>query len=90
MRVQQLRHRVERAEAEPYSARNTGQGSAGVWACGFASEGTAFEAMQKGRAEANTVKFQEGKFFVVVQWQGVSRDDITALVRAIQRDLKVK
>lgn len=75
---------------ECWKAEYTSKGSAEVIACGFAVESTAFEAMQKGKAEADTVKFQEGKYYVVVQWRGVSRDEITALVRAVQRDLKVK
>lgn len=73
-----------------WKAEYSTKGSAEVTACGFAAEAAAFEAMQKGRAEADTVKFQEGKFYVIVQWRGVSRDEITALVRAVQRDLKVK
>lgn len=77
-------------KAECWKAEYASKGRAEIWACGYPSEGTAFEAVQKGRAEANTVKFQEGKYFVTVQWQGVSRDEITALVRAVQRDLKVK
>lgn len=73
-----------------WKAEYSTKGSAEVTACGFAAEAAAFEAMQKGRADADTVKFQEGKFYVIVQWRGVSRDEITALVRAVQRDLKVK
>lgn len=67
---------------------NTGQ--ADVWACGYKSDTEAFEAVQKGRAEADTVKFQVGRFFVTVAWRNTSRDEITALVRAIQRDMKPK
>jgi hypothetical protein len=78
------------AKAQCWKAEYASKGEAEVWACGFASEGAAFEAVQKGRAEANTVKFQEGKYFITVAWRGVSRDEITALVRAVQRDLKVK
>ena len=76
--------------AECWKAEYASKGEAQVWACGYSSEGAAFEAVQKGRAEANTVKFQEGKYFVTVQWRGVSRDEITALVRAVQRDLKAQ
>jgi hypothetical protein len=79
-----------KAKPECWKAEYASKGSAEVTACGFAAEGSAFEAMQKGRAEADTVKFQEGKFYVVVQWHDVSRDEITSLVRAVQGDLKVK
>ena len=77
-------------KAECWKASYTSKGEAQVWACGYTSETGAFEAVQKGRAEANTVKFQQGKFFVTVQWRGVSRDEITALVRAVQRSLAAK
>ncbi len=76
--------------AECWKARYTGRGDAAVLACGFASEGTAFEAVQKSRAVADTVRFQEGQYYVVVHWSGATRDAITALVRAVQRALKVK
>jgi hypothetical protein len=64
------------------------QGTAEVRICGYAAEGGAFDAMQRARAEAQTVKFQEGKYFVIVKWNGVSREEITALVRSIQKKLK--
>lgn len=79
-----------KAKAECWKAEYASKGSAEVTACGFAAEGSAFEAMQKGRAEADTVKFQEGKFYVIIHWREVSQDEITSLVRAVQRDLKVK
>lgn len=75
---------------ECWKADYASTGQAQVWACGYAQESSAFDAMQRARAEADTVKFQEGKFLVIVQWHGVSRDEITALVRAVQRNLKVK
>lgn len=81
---------TDAGKPECWNAQYASKGEANVWACGYAAEGSAFEAMQKGRSEADTVKFQEGRFYVVVQWRGASRDEITALVRAIQRNLKVK
>jgi hypothetical protein len=81
---------LDAAKAECWKAEYTSKGEAQVWACGFSSEGSAFEAVQKSRSEANTVRFQARRFYVVVQWNGVSRDEITALVRAVQRDLAAK
>jgi hypothetical protein len=65
-------------------------GTAEVWACGFRAEASAFNAMQRARAEANTVKFQEARYLAIVRWNGGSRADVTALVRAIQKALQVR
>ena len=78
------------AKAECWKAVYTSQGEADIWACGYASETAAFEAVQKGRAEADTVKFQIQQWFVTVKWRGVTRDQITALVRAVQRSMQPK
>jgi hypothetical protein len=66
------------------------EGTAEVWACGFRAEGSAFNAMQRARAEANTVKFQEARYLAIVRWNGGSRADVTALVRAIQKALQMR
>ena len=50
----------------------------------------AFEAVQRARAEAQTVKFQEGPYLVLVKWNNVPKDSLTALVRAIQKALQPK
>lgn len=36
------------------------------------------------------VKFQEGSYLVLVQWNNVSKENLTALVRAIQKALQLK
>jgi len=64
--------------------------TAEVWVCGFRAEGSAFDAVQRARAEANTVKFQEARYLVIVRWNGGSRADVTALVRAIQKALQMR
>jgi hypothetical protein len=64
------------------------EGSAQVWICGYAEESSAFDAVQRARAEADTVKFQVGRYLTIVQWRGVSREEITALIRAVQKALK--
>jgi hypothetical protein len=66
------------------------EGTAEVSVCGFRAEGSAFNAMQRARAEANTVKFQEARYLAIVQWNGGSRADVTALVRAIQKALQMR
>lgn len=82
----------EGSKPECWKAVYTGSGtaSAEVWACGYTYGGGAFDAMQRTRAAADTVKFQEGKYLVLVKWAGGSKEEITALVRAVQRTLKVK
>jgi hypothetical protein len=66
------------------------EGTAEVWACGFRAEGSAFDAMQRARAEANTVKFQAARYLAIVRWNGGSRADVTALIRGIQKALQVR
>jgi hypothetical protein len=63
-------------------------GSADAWVCWYKVSGNAFDAAQRVPAEAQTVKFQEGQYFVLVKWNNVSRTDIGALVRALQKALQ--
>jgi hypothetical protein len=74
-------------EPQCWKAVYGGPGSAEAWACGYKASGSAFEAVQRARAEAQTIKFQEGQYFVMVKWNNVNRADITALVRALQKAL---
>lgn len=62
-----------------------GQGSAQVWICGYRASTGAFDAVQRARAEAQTVKFQQGSYLVLVKWNDVPKASLTALVRAIQK-----
>ena len=80
------------ADGEPqcWKADYAGPGSAQVWACGYRASGSAFDAEQRARAEADTVKFQEGKYLVIVNWHGGSRTEVTALIRGLQKALQVK
>jgi hypothetical protein len=64
--------------------------NAEVWACGYAAEGGAFNAVQRTPAAADSVKFQEGKYLVLIHWSGGSKDEVTALVRTVQKRLTVK
>lgn len=61
-----------------------------AWVCGYRQSGSAFNAEQRARAEADTVKFQEGSYLIVVNWRGGSRAEITALIRGLQKALQVK
>jgi hypothetical protein len=63
------------------------EGAAQVWVCGYVEGSSAFDAVQRARTEADTVKFQEGRYLTIVKWSGVSREDITALIRAVQKAL---
>jgi hypothetical protein len=58
-----------------------------AWVCGYRAESSAFDAMQRAKSAPDVVRFQEGKYLVVVHWSGGSREENTALVRAIQKAL---
>jgi hypothetical protein len=68
-----------------WKASYAGEGTADVWVCGFEAEAGALDAVQRAQAEAQTVKFQEGRNFVLVRWNGAPKAGIEALVRAIQK-----
>jgi hypothetical protein len=46
--------------------------------------------MQRARAEADTVKFQEERYLVIAHYSGGTRAGITALIRSVQRVLARK
>ena len=71
-----------------YAGANSG--SAEVWTCGYAAESGAFDAAQRFGSGADRVKFQAGRYLVIVQWTGGSRTDVTALIRAVQKALGTK
>lgn len=73
-----------------WKAEYAGSGSAEVWTCGFRASGSAFDAEQRTRAEANTVKFQDGNFLVIARWTAGSRADVTSLIRTIQKSMQVR
>jgi hypothetical protein len=66
-------------------AEYAGPGSAEVWICVYKASTSAFDAVQRARAEAQTVKFQQGANLVLVKWNTVPKASVTALVRAIQK-----
>jgi hypothetical protein len=65
-----------------------GTGSAEVWICGYKVSGNAFDAVQRVRAEAQAVKFQQGRYFVLVKWNNAPKASLAALVRAIEKALR--
>lgn len=65
-----------------------GPGAVHVWLCGYKVPESAFDALQRARTQAQMVKFQEGSYLVLVQWNNVSKENLTALVRAIQKALQ--
>jgi hypothetical protein len=75
---------------ECWKADYASTGTAQIWICGYRISGSAFDAVQRARAEADTVKFQEGNYLVIAKWTGVARADITALIRAVQKTLQPK
>jgi hypothetical protein len=70
-----------------YSGPGSPQSTAQIWICGYASETSAFDAEQRARAEAQTVKFQEGRRLIIVQWNQAKKTDLEALIRTIQKRL---
>ncbi len=44
--------------------------------------------MQRARAEAQAVKFQEEHYFILVKWNNVPKASLTVLVRALQKALQ--
>jgi hypothetical protein len=63
----------------------SGPGSVRVWLCRYKVPESAFDATQRARTEAQMVTFQQGSCLVLVQWNNVSKESLTALVRAIQK-----
>jgi hypothetical protein len=68
-----------------YAGQGSGHASAEVWVCGYKENAGAFDAVQRARAEAQTVKFQVGSNLVLVKWNDVPKANVTALVRSIQK-----
>ena len=73
-----------------YSGQAAPQSRAEVWTCWYKASGSAFDAMQRARAEAQTVKFQQGNYLVLVNWNDSPKANLTALVRAVQKALPAK
>jgi hypothetical protein len=77
-------------KVECWKAEYAGPGSASILTCGYAAESGAFDAAQRFPSGGDRVKFQSGKYLVLVQWTGGSKAEITALVRALQKTLGTK
>lgn len=64
-----------------------GSGTAEVSICWYKVTGNAFEAMQRTRAEAQAVKFQQEHYFALVKWNNAPKAEISVLVRALEKAL---
>jgi hypothetical protein len=71
-----------------YASQGFPVNSAEAWICWYKASGSAFDAAQRTSAEAQTVKFQEEHYFVLVKWNNAPRASLTALVRALQKALQ--
>jgi hypothetical protein len=71
-----------------WKADYAGSGTAEAWICWYQAKANAFEAVQRARTEAQTIKFQEGPYLVLVKWNNAPKASLTALVRAIQKALQ--
>ena len=65
-----------------------GAATAEIWVCGYPSSSGAFEAGQRTRAAANTVKFDRGRYLVIARWHAESRTDVMALMRSLEQALR--
>jgi hypothetical protein len=68
-----------------WKAEYAGEGSADVFTCWYKERGSAFEAVQRARTEAQSVKVQEGQYLVLVRWNGSPKANVAALVRAVEK-----
>jgi hypothetical protein len=80
----------EGGKPDCWQANYGGTGTAQIWLCRYSAETNAFDAAQRARAGAQTVKFQEGEYLVLVQWNNAPRADLAALIRAVQKTLSRK
>jgi hypothetical protein len=71
-----------------YIGASSSSSAAEALICRYKEKGSAFNAAQRARAEAQTVKFEQGRYFVVVKWNNAPKSDLAALVRAIQKALQ--
>ena len=79
---------LTKSSDECWIAKYDGQGNAELRICWYKATESAFEAVQRTRAEAQTVKFQEEHYFVLVKWNNVPKVSLTALIRAVEKALK--
>ena len=70
-----------------WRANYTGHGTAQFWLCRYRDKTGAFDAAQDARTEPQIMKFQEGDYLVVVEWNDDSIADLTTIVRAVQKNL---
>ncbi len=74
---------VRRAAAATYE----GPGKAEVTLYELNSSASALDAVQRWRAQPNTVFFYKDNLFVVVKWEGADRKAIGDFVRALEKEL---
>jgi len=70
-----------------WQANYAGTGTAHIRLCRFSGEPGAFDAVQRARLEAQTVKFQQDEYLVLVKWENTPKVDLAALMHAIQQAL---
>jgi hypothetical protein len=75
---------------ECWQADYGGVGSAQISLCKYSNKTGAFDAVQGAKTEPQVVKFDEGGYLVLVNWNNTSIADLTTLVRAVQKSLNKK
>lgn len=71
-------------------ANYAGPGTAQIWLCRYSATTGAFDGWQRARADGQTVKFQEGKYLVLVKSDDTPNASLTLLMRALQAALSKK
>ena len=72
-----------------WKTQYAGPGTADVSICRYETGG-AFDAVQRTPAAAQTVKFQEGNYLVLIKWTDAPKASLVALIRAVQKSLNSK
>ena len=70
-----------------WKANYAGPGTARIWLCRYSATSGAFDGWQRIRADGQTVKFQEGKYLVLVQSDDTPNANLASLMHALQSAL---
>jgi hypothetical protein len=66
---------------------DAGPGAAEIFLCRYSATSGAFDGWQRARADAQTVKFQEGKYLVLVKSKDTPNANLVLLMRALEASL---
>jgi hypothetical protein len=78
------RTEVNRIQAASYD----GPGKLGARVYELTSSGVGLDLVQRWRPSADTVFFYQGRYFVVIKWEGADRKALQAFIRELEERLK--